>query len=59
MGARIPIEFVSALIENRDPFPNAVQSAKLTCAGILAHDSAMKGGVRLRLPDFPFGPARS
>ena len=45
-------EFVSALFEDRDPFPNAVQSANITCAGILAHDSAMKGGVRLRLPDF-------
>jgi predicted dehydrogenase len=49
-------EFVSALIEDRNPFPNAVQSANTTCAGILAHESAMKGGVRLRLPDFAFGP---
>jgi predicted dehydrogenase len=45
-------EFVSALIGDRDPFPDAVQSANITCAGILAHESAMKGGVRLRLPDF-------
>ena len=52
-------EFVSALIEERDPFPNAVQSANITCSGILAHDSAMKGGVRLRLPDFALAPARS
>ena len=28
-------EFVSALSEDRDPFPNAVQSANITCAGIL------------------------
>ena len=47
-------EFVSALIEDRDPFPNAVQSANITCAGILAHESAMNGGVPLRLPDFAF-----
>jgi hypothetical protein len=45
-------EFVSALMDDRDPFPNAVQSANITCAGILAHQSAMKGGDRLRLPDF-------
>jgi hypothetical protein len=45
-------EFVSALVENRDPFPNAVQAANITCAGILAHQSAMKGGQPLRLPDF-------
>jgi predicted dehydrogenase len=45
-------EFVSALIEDRDPFPNAVQSANYTCVGILAHESAMEGGVRVNLPDF-------
>jgi predicted dehydrogenase len=50
-------EFVSALIEDRDPFPNAVQSANITCAGILAHESAMKGGIRLRLPDFALSPS--
>ena len=45
-------EFISALLEERDPFPNAVQAANITCAGILAHESALKGGERLRLPDF-------
>ncbi|HWY83114.1 MAG TPA: Gfo/Idh/MocA family oxidoreductase [Roseiarcus sp.] len=45
-------EFFSALFEDRDPFPDSVRSANITCAGILAHESAMKGGVRLRLPDF-------
>ncbi|HZZ26084.1 MAG TPA: Gfo/Idh/MocA family oxidoreductase [Roseiarcus sp.] len=45
-------EFFSALFEDRDPFPDGVWSANITCAGILAHESAMKGGVRLRLPDF-------
>jgi len=45
-------EFLTALSEDRDPFPNAVQSANITCAGILAHASAMKGGERLKLPEF-------
>jgi predicted dehydrogenase len=45
-------EFVTALIEDRDPFPNAVQAANITCAGILAHESAMKNGACLRIPDF-------
>ena len=45
-------EFLSALMEDRDPFPNAVQSANITCTGILAHESAMKGGERLPLPEF-------
>ncbi len=45
-------EFISALIEDRDPYPNAVQSANWTCVGICAHDSALKGGEIVRLPDF-------
>ncbi len=47
-------EFVSALVKERAPFPNAVQSANITCVGILAHDSALKGGEIIRLPDFTF-----
>lgn len=45
-------EFVSALINNRQPFPNARQSANITCVGILAHESAMDGGRKINLPDF-------
>ncbi len=45
-------EFLSALAEDRDPFPNAVQSANWTCTGILAHESAMQGGKLIRLPKF-------
>ena len=45
-------EFVSALIEDRDPWPNAVESANWTCVGILAHESALKGGEIFRLPEF-------
>lgn len=45
-------EFVSALIDSREPFPNARQSANITCVGILAHESAMQGGERIYLPDF-------
>ena len=45
-------QFVSALRDNRDPWPNAVQSANWTCVGILAHESALKGGEVIRLPEF-------
>ena len=45
-------EFVQALAEGRDPYPNAVQSANWTCVGILAHESALKGGAVVRLPEF-------
>ncbi len=43
-------EFVSALVENRDPYPNAAQSANWTCVGILAHESALEGGAIKPLP---------
>jgi predicted dehydrogenase len=45
-------EFVSALVENRDPYPSAVQSANWTCVGICAHESALKGGQLVTLPEF-------
>jgi predicted dehydrogenase len=41
---------LGALVENREPFPNAVQSANWTCVGILAHQSAQNGGEIVRLP---------
>jgi predicted dehydrogenase len=45
-------EFLRALVEDRDPFPNAAQSANWTCTGILAHQSALKGGELTPLPAF-------
>lgn len=45
-------EFISALVDDRDAFPNARQSANITCVGILAHESALLGGKRLDLPAF-------
>ena len=45
-------EFVSAIVEDRDPFPNAAQSANWTSVGILAHESAMEGGKLRQIPAF-------
>ncbi len=45
-------EFLNALNEDRDPWPNAVQSANWTCVGICAHESAQKGGQIVYLPKF-------
>lgn len=45
-------EFLSALAQDRDPWPNAVTSANWTCVGICAHQSTMKGGEIVRLPEF-------
>ena len=48
-------EMISALVQDRDPWPNAVQSANWTCVGICAHQSAEKGGEIVRLPEFTLG----
>lgn len=45
-------EFVDALVEGTEPYPNAKQSANITCVGILAHESALQGGKQISLPDF-------
>lgn len=45
-------EFLSALVEGREAYPNARQSANITCVGILAHESALKGGEIIPLPEF-------
>jgi predicted dehydrogenase len=47
-------EFLQALTEDREPWPNAKQSANWTCVGILAHESALQGGVRKDLPSWSF-----
>jgi predicted dehydrogenase len=47
-------EFIDALISERSPYPNAKQSANITCVGILAHRSAEKGGAIIELPAFTF-----
>ena len=44
-----------ALVDGRDPWPNAAQSANWTCVGICAHESAMAGGQIVKLPEFTLG----
>ena len=50
--AHLVHEFVTALVEGREPYPNARQSANWTCTGLLAHESAMAGGALKRLPEW-------
>lgn len=45
-------EFLTALAVERAPYPDARQSANITCVGILAHESAMNGGEIRYLPEF-------
>jgi predicted dehydrogenase len=45
-------EFVRALLDDRDPWPNVTTSANWTCVGIVAHESALAGGEIRQLPVF-------
>lgn len=45
-------QFVKMLKTKEDSYPNAIQSANITCVGILAHESALKGGAIIPLPEF-------
>jgi predicted dehydrogenase len=45
-------QFVELLRGKGEGYPNAAQSANITCTGILAHESAQKGGELIKLPEF-------
>ena len=45
-------EFVMSIVEGRRPAIDAVISANWTCVGILAHESALRGGEWIELPSF-------
>ncbi len=45
-------EFVSAIMEGRNSEIDAVLSAYYTGAGICAHESALKGGEKVYIPEF-------
>jgi len=45
-------EMVRALVDDRDPWPNAVTSANWTCVGLCAHESTIQGGQLVKLPAF-------
>jgi predicted dehydrogenase len=47
-------EFLRALIDDREPWPNAVTAANWTSVGICAHQSAMRGGQIVYLPEWTF-----
>lgn len=48
-------EFISAILEDRQPYPDAVTAANWTCVGICAHQSAERGGELVKLPAFTLG----
>jgi predicted dehydrogenase len=50
-------EFVSAVARKRQPAVNAWTAARMFIPGIIAHKSAMKGGVLMKVPDLGDPPA--
>ncbi|MGW0812172.1 Gfo/Idh/MocA family protein [Streptomyces viridiviolaceus] len=49
-------DFVTAVVSRTLPSVNAWVAARYTLPGIVAHESARQGGVRLRIPDFGDAP---
>ena len=45
-------EFVSALLEDREPSVNVYESLAMTAPGIVAMESCRKGGEQLKVPNF-------
>ena len=45
-------EFIMSIIENRKPLVDIVMALNLTVSGIVAHQSALKDGERLKIPQF-------
>jgi hypothetical protein len=45
-------EFVTAILENRQPLVNVYEALAMTVPGIIAHQSALKNGERLAIPQF-------
>ncbi len=43
-------EFIRAIVENRASYVDAEKAANWTMTGICAHESAMKGGKRIKIP---------
>jgi hypothetical protein len=45
-------EFVTAILENRTPLVNISRALNMTVSGIVAHQSALKEGELLKIPQF-------
>ena len=45
-------EFITSIIEGRKPLLDEIKSAQATAAGICAHQSAMRNGAIVTVPDF-------
>ena len=45
-------EFVTAILQDRTPLVNIAWALNMTVAGIVSHESALKDGMLLKIPQF-------
>ena len=51
-GIPLVHEFIRSIVEERQPSIDAIKGANWTAAGLCAHESAMRGGEVVAIPDF-------
>jgi hypothetical protein len=51
---RLMDEFVTAILQNRKPLVDVAVALNMTVSGIVAHESAMKGGEWMKIPQYKF-----
>ena len=54
-AAFLSAEFIDAIVEEREPTVDVYESIAMTAPGIVAHQSALKGGELLEVPGFDRG----
>lgn len=52
---RLTCEFIDAILRDRKPWIDVAQALNLTVAGIVAHESALKDGELLKIPQYVMG----
>jgi len=55
--AFITHEFIQAILEDRHPEVNVWEAVAYTVPGIIAHQSALRGGEPMKIPDYGAAPA--
>jgi len=45
-------EFVTAILQQRKPLVNVAWALNMTVSGVVAHESALKGGETLKIPHY-------
>ena len=48
----ISAEFINALLEDREPAIDLYESLAMTVPGIVAHESSLKNGEQMEVPQF-------